>query len=281
MNRGSLVVVGTGIRTTGQLTIESIAWMRVADKLLYLVADPVAEESIHQLNPGRTESLYQFYSEGKQRLDSYNEMVEHILACVRSGMKTCVAFYGHPGVFVYPSHKAIRQARKEGYNAKMLPGISAEDCLFADLGIDPSTFGCQTYEATDFMVSSRNIDPSSSVILWQIGVVGDWTYKRNGFDLSALPLLLERLYRYYPSDHRVYIYEAAMYIDHPPTIKRLPLHKIRDVLLTASSTLYIPPSKVPPVDYTTWARLGKLTRNVPSDSLSNTRPRRELKSKTK
>ena len=41
--RGSLVVIGTGIRTVGQLTIEAIAWMEIADSLLYVVADPVAE----------------------------------------------------------------------------------------------------------------------------------------------------------------------------------------------------------------------------------------------
>jgi hypothetical protein len=37
----------------------------------------------------------------------------------------------------------------------MLPGISAEDCLFADLGIDPGIYGCQSYEATDFLANGR------------------------------------------------------------------------------------------------------------------------------
>jgi hypothetical protein len=34
----------------------------------------------------------------------------------------------------------------------MLPAISAEDCLFADLGVDPADHGCPSYEATDFLV---------------------------------------------------------------------------------------------------------------------------------
>ena len=78
-----------------------------------------------------------FTVEGRSRLDTYQDMVDRILACVREGSDVCVAFYGHPGVFVYPSHEAIKRARIEGYKATMLPGISAEDCLFADLGIDP------------------------------------------------------------------------------------------------------------------------------------------------
>lgn len=243
MDRGSLVIVGTGIRTVGQLTVEAIASMRVADKLLYLVADPIAEQMIHQFNPGGAESLYGFYREGKDRLDSYNEMVEAIMEHVRSGAKTCVAFYGHPGVFVYPSHEAIRRARKENFVARMLPGISAEDCLFADVGIDPAESGCQSYEATDFIVSNRKIDASSFVILWQVGVVGNWGYKRDSYDLSALPILLERLYRDYPPNHKVIIYEAAMFTDCPPLIRRLPLDKIRARDLSPASTLFIPPSR--------------------------------------
>src|SRR5205809_2021168 len=48
-------------------------------------------------------------------------------AGARGGSLTCLACYGHPGVFVYPSHEAIRRARAEGYVARILAGISSED----------------------------------------------------------------------------------------------------------------------------------------------------------
>ena len=54
----------------------------------------------------------------------------------------------------------------------MIAGISAEDCLFADLGFDPASTGCLTFEATDFLIHNRRVDPTCLVILWQIGVVG-------------------------------------------------------------------------------------------------------------
>lgn len=60
----------------------------------------------------------------------------------------------------------------------MLPSISSEDCLFADLSVDPAVGGCQSYEATDFMLNGLIIGPSSQLVLWQIGVLGDWTYQR-------------------------------------------------------------------------------------------------------
>jgi hypothetical protein len=56
MNKGSLVIVGTGIRSVGQLTIESIAWIERADKVLYVVSEPIAESLILRLNPA-AESL--------------------------------------------------------------------------------------------------------------------------------------------------------------------------------------------------------------------------------
>jgi uncharacterized protein YabN with tetrapyrrole methylase and pyrophosphatase domain len=242
MAAGSLIVVGTGIRIVGQLTAEAIAWIQKADKVLYGVGDPVAEASIRALNPSGAESLTDLYKEGKPRRKTYEQMVERVLACVRAGLLTCMACYGHPGVFVYPSHEAIRRARREGYAAKMLPGISAEDCLFADLGIDPATTGCQSYEATDFFVNQRRIDPRSTVILWQIGVVGDMTYKRFGYDLSAMPLLLAHLLKFYPAEHVAYIYDAAMFLNCEHAVTPVPLYALGQAGLTSGSTLYIPPA---------------------------------------
>jgi uncharacterized protein YabN with tetrapyrrole methylase and pyrophosphatase domain len=263
MNKESLVFVGTGIKAVGQLTMEAIAWMKIADKLLYLVADPVAEEIIKNFNPRGAESLFRFYGEGKQRIETYNETVDHILSFVRSGLRTCVALYGHPGIFVYPSHEAIRIARSEGYIARMLPGISAEDCLFADLGIDPSDNGCQSYEATDFLVRSRKFDPSSSLILWQIGVLGNWTFRENGYDLKAIPLLLECLYKYYQPSHEVYLYEAAVYPGFDPEIKLIPLNKLGDVAITPSATLYIPPGRSQKFDNKMYSRLISIVPDGP------------------
>jgi hypothetical protein len=56
--------VATGIHTVGHLTIEAIARMRVADAVLYVVADPIAEEVIRTLNANGARSLRGYYGEG-------------------------------------------------------------------------------------------------------------------------------------------------------------------------------------------------------------------------
>lgn len=259
MAKGSLIVVGTGIRTVGHMTLEAVAWIRESDKVLYVVGDPIAEAMIKELNPDGAESLSRFYGVGKPRIDTYNEMIEHILACVRAGHRTCLACYGHPGVFVYPSHQSIQRARSEGYEAKMLPGISAEDCLFADLGVDPGIIGCQSFEATDFLINGRNLDPSSSVVLWQIGVVGDATFKNGAYDVSAMPLLIERLLAYYRPDHPVYLYEAAVLPGCEPRIIPVAVAALTSVQMSAGFTAYIPPARATTADPVLVQRMNQLS----------------------
>lgn len=252
--RGSLVAIGTGIRIVGQLTVEAIAAMRNADKLLYCVGDPIAEHVVQGMNED-TESLFHFYGEGKQRSETYEQMVQRMLECVRGGLNTCVALYGHPGVFAWPAHEAIRRARAEGFEARMLPAVSAEDCLFADVGVDPAMTGCQSYEATDFMINGRIIDTSSTVILWQIGVLGDWSFKSLAYDTSSMPLLMERLAQFYPMTQQAIVYEASVLPGCPPVIRHIPLFSLPTAGVTAASTLCIPPARPPSVDMNIRARM--------------------------
>jgi hypothetical protein len=259
--RGALVVVGTGIRTVGQLTIEALAWMRIADAVLYVVADPIAEEVIRAINPEGALSLRGYYGEGVDRRQSYEAMVEHMLSCVRAGRLTCAALYGHPGVFAYPTHEAVRRARAEGYRAQMLPGISAEDCLFADLGVDPAATGCQSFEATDFLVNGRAVDTSAQLILWQIGVLGDQTYRLGGYYLHGFPLLVRRLTELYGPAHEVTVYEAPMFPGVAPVATRIAVAQLTQAHVHAGSTLYVPPGRPTVTDRSMAAALGLRARS--------------------
>jgi uncharacterized protein YabN with tetrapyrrole methylase and pyrophosphatase domain len=256
--RGSLIAVGTGIRIAGQLTVEAIASMRQADRLLYIASDAISTIALERLNPSCS-SLAVHYAEGTRRMVSYEKMIDQILENVRDGWRTCVAFYGHPGVFAYPTHEAIRRAREEGFEARMLPAISAEDCLFADLGVDPARYGCQSYEATDFLVSHPMIDPSAAVILWQVGVVGELDFRPGLSSPRGLPMLISRLCEYYPSDHRMTVYEASLFPGTDPSVQSVPLHDLPEARLSSSSTLYIPPARTRRADRAVWARLGAAT----------------------
>jgi hypothetical protein len=253
MPTGSLTVVGTGIRLS-HLSAEARSHIVAADKLLFLVADPITSAWLVDVHP-QAESLAAFYGPDKLRGTSYQGMVERILSCVGEGLRVCTVLYGHPGVFATPAHEAIRRAREAGYPARMLPAISAEDCLFADLGLDPGRGGCQSYEATDFLISRRRFDPCVPLILWQIGLTGELGYKTQ-YSRAGLRVLAEVLLESYDPTHEVVIYEAAQIVGCEPTIRLVPLAGLPEAEVTPLSTLCVPARAPAAPDPEMVARLG-------------------------
>lgn len=252
---GSLMVVGTGIKSVGHVTLEAQGWIAQAQKVLYCVANPVTEAWIKRLNP-TAEDLSVYYGDEIKRVETYQRMAGRIMSYVRAGLDVCAVFYGHPGVFVYASHESIALARREGYRAGMAPGVSATDCLFADLGIDPSLSGCQMFDATDYLLRHRRLNTDCHVILWQIAFVGDAGFSSSGYDARNLPILVEALQGVYGEEYEVVLYQAATYPISPPLIERLPLSRLTAAKVTAFSTLYLPPRESACLDVTMAERLG-------------------------
>jgi uncharacterized protein YabN with tetrapyrrole methylase and pyrophosphatase domain len=208
--------------------------------VLYLVPDAVSASGIESLNPS-ARSLHGLYEEGASHRAAYERMAEAILEPVRAGKRVCAAFYGHPGVFVLPSHEAIRRARAEGLHATMQPGVSAEDCLFADLGVDPALNGLQSYEASDFLRRRPATEPTTALVLWQIGVVGALTHSAD-VRAPALGELVELLLERYPAVHPAVVYEASSYPGVEPLVRNLRLEEVGADTVTPASTLYVPPA---------------------------------------
>jgi precorrin-6B methylase 1 len=242
--RGSLTVVGSGIKAGLQTTPEAMRWIQRADKVLYLFADPVPAAWVSKVNPS-AQSLGGFYSPSKERQQTYEEMVEEIVSWVRRGLDVCAVFYGHPGVFVAPSHEAIRRARAEGFPARMLPGVSAEDCLFADLGVDPGAWGCQSFEATSFLLYRRSFDTSTPLILWQVTGVGVWQGATQP-SRAGLKVLAEFLQEHYGPEHEVILHEASPYPVFDPIVQRMRLQDLPSADVTPMCTLYVPAKELPP-----------------------------------
>lgn len=244
---GSLIVVGSGIKSVAHISLEAQAWIQQSDIVLYCVADPITEVWIKNNNK-YTFDLYQLYKEESDRNETYSLMTECILSHVRDNKDVCVVYYGHPGVFVKPSHKAIKIAKSEGYKAAMLPAISAEDCIFADIGFDPANNGCQTFEATDLLLRMRHINIDSHVILWQVGCLGDFSFKRTSYNTPHIPILIEYLEKFYNSEHTVFHYQGALYPTYTSNIEVLTIKDIDKIKVNGTSTLYIPPQEKKGID---------------------------------
>ena len=239
---GSLVCVGLGMTLGAHLSPRARSHIEQAEVVFAAVSDPLVELWLQQMHAD-VRSLQPYYAEGKSRHDTYREMVAAILAEVRAGRRVCGAFYGHPGVFAQAPHQSIAQARREGYPAHMEPGISAEDCLYADLGIDPGRYGCQHYEASQFMFYQRRIDPSAYLVLWQVGIAGDRSCSRYATGPERRQLLVDLLAEDFPLTHAVTLYEASTLAINEPRMQKLPLCDLASAELHLRTTLVVPPCR--------------------------------------
>ncbi|WP_374604189.1 SAM-dependent methyltransferase [Arenimonas sp.] len=246
---GSLACVGLGMTLGAHLGPRARTTIEQADVVFVAVSDPLVELWVREMNPD-VRSLQPYYQAGKPRTETYRQMVAAMLAEVRLGRQVCGAFYGHPGVFALAPHKAIEMARAEGFPAHMEPGVSAEDCLYADLGIDPGRYGCQHYEASQVMFYRRRLDTSAYLVLWQAGIAGDRSFGRFATPAPYRQLLADLLAKDYPLDHPCTIYEAATLPIRSPRREVIALGRLAEAKLTAQSTLVLPPASrlVPDAD---------------------------------
>lgn len=257
VRQGSLACVGLGMMLGAHLGPRARSHIEQADVVFVAASDALVELWVQQMRPD-ARSLQPYYAEGKSRRETYAQMVDAMLAEVRAGRRVCGAFYGHPGVFAQVPHDAIARARAEGFDAVMEPGVSAEDCLYADLALDPGRAGCQHYEASQFLFYRRRIDPSACLVLWQVAHVGDRSLSRFATGEAHRRLLAERLQEDYPCSHEVIIYEAATSPIGAPRIERLRLDGLPQAEFRMHSTLVVPPAVRPAPDSLMLARLAQL-----------------------
>ncbi len=259
----SLTIVGTGMRAALDATPEARTCIEAATKVLYLVADSLSTAWIEQLNPS-AESLAPFYQCGKPRFEIYEAMIGEILGWLDRTPALCVAFYGHPGFYAFAGHEAIARARHLGFRARMIAGISCEDQMFADLGVDPGASGCQTYEATSFLIHHTRFEPTAGLVLLQAAVLGEASWPP-AEDNRRLHVLIDYLSRHYGPDHEIFVYEASFDPDRPARIQRAPLCRLGEMQISVASTLYVPPRGLPDLNLEMIERLGMKRPSQPDD----------------
>ena len=234
-----LVVVGSGIQFGRHASERTLSEIRRAD-VVFCLADSFALAMINRFRPDVV-NLGTYYAPGKDRRETYRQIDDAIMAAVRADKQVCAVFYGHPGIFADVPHRVIRKAREEGYAAHMEPGISAEACLYADLGIDPGHRGVQSMETTQFLYYDRHLDPKGLVLLWQVALAGDLSCTRTHAERDGLQALADKLRRWYPVDHEVILYEAAQLPIETPRSERLRLSDLPSAAYKEYTTLVVPP----------------------------------------
>jgi len=237
---GSLVNVGLGMTLGAHITPISRNFIEKADVVFVAASNNLVEEWVKSMNKD-VRSLQPYYQDHIPRMDTYKKWIELMMQEVRAKKNVVGAFYGHPGVFAWAPHESIQQAKKEGFLAHMEPGISAEDCLYADLGINPGTLGCIHYQANQLLYHNKKIETSSYLILWQVSIAGSKSSIRYHSQADDIQNLINKLLESYPSEHEIILYECAVLPTHEIRNEKIKLKDLIKVKLNMKTTIAIPP----------------------------------------
>jgi hypothetical protein len=237
-----LYIVGLGVLNVDHVTRETEALIRDSNEVLYLDTGVATHAYLESLCPRVTSLFETSYEEGRQRINAYHRMSAQVLDAALDHPPVTFAIQGHPVIGVYAPFLIKDMARLLDLEILILPGISAMDCLVAELMVDPCVTGMQMFEATDLLLRRRVLQPDVPALIWQIGCVETrlhttWISKPERFERLRAHLL-----RFYPPEHQV---QALYSAPHPlarSTIYRFALQDIcqHAHLLHPGFTLFVP-----------------------------------------
>jgi precorrin-6B methylase 1 len=253
---GRLVCVGLGISPQAHLTSAAKHHIEQSDIVFADVPHARLESWLKELH-GDVRSLRSARSDRRPRMEANRKIVQLLLAEVRNGKSVCAAFYGHSGAFGGPAQLAVQSARREGFDALMEPGISAADCLYADLGIDPIKYGCQHYEASQLMRYRRSLDSSAYLVLWNIDSPPEAIVAEANV-VAYRKVLVDVLAAEYPQQHSILVYHPADSPQSMPKIARLSLALLPTADIGPHACVVIPPAAELLPDTATRARLATI-----------------------
>jgi uncharacterized protein YabN with tetrapyrrole methylase and pyrophosphatase domain len=237
-----IYIVGLGTVNVHQITREVDEALRRSCEILYVAQEFGLVEYLYQLCPKITDLHRISYREGDNRMNAYNMMTAKVIEAALDHPPVTFALYGHPLVFALPPFQILKVASLLELRVKVLAGISAMDCLFIDLKLDPGR-GLQIYEATDILLRQRPLQPDVACLIWQIGAIESQLYSVATNRPERFWRIKNYLLRYYPPEHKVVAVYSSTFPLIPSLLTEFPLGEIEAYAqeLHSGVTLYIPP----------------------------------------
>ena len=238
-----IYIVGTGIVGVQHITREVDAVLRQSKEVLYVDDTFGIHEYLEQVCPKVTNLHPLAYREGDERVNAYNIMTAKVIEAALNHSPVTFALYGHPLVFASPPFKVLKIAPLFGLQVKVLPGISAMDTLFIDLGLDPSVRGLQMYEATELLLRQHPLQPDIPCLIWQVGTVESCLYSESMSKPERFTRIKRYLLKFYPPSHEL----VAVYSSTHPLVPSVQTgFRLEDIEAYAQHlhqgiTVYIPP----------------------------------------
>jgi precorrin-6B methylase 1 len=244
-----ITIVGLGVLNVDQVTYETVRAIRRSNEVLFVDTGVATSAFLEKFCPKVTSLYATSYSESGCRLGSYDRMAVAVIEAALDHPPVTFAMGGHPIVGAEAPFLIHEMARLLDLEVVTLPGISAMDCMFSELMIDPCVDGLQMYEATDLLLRRHSLLPAVPALIWQIGVVETRLHTQR----RSKPLRFDRfkahVLQFYPPGHLVTAYFASQHPLMRSQILQFPMGEIGNYAeqLHAGFTLFIPAASVRPI----------------------------------
>lgn len=237
-----IYIVGSGIVSIDQMTKEAERAISKSNEVLYVDNGVGVFEYLSNRCENVTDLLSTSYVSGEHRLKAYQNMAARVVEAALLHPPVTYLLYGHPTVFAYPPELIQKLADLLDLKVKIYPGISAMDCIFAELHFDPGANGLQIYEASDILLRHIPLLPDIPALIWQIGALETSLYSSSRSKPSRFRRFEEYLLKYYPIGHVAKAIYCSSHPLAPSTITEFPIDKIHEFSehLHSGYTLYIP-----------------------------------------
>jgi uncharacterized protein YabN with tetrapyrrole methylase and pyrophosphatase domain len=241
-------IVGLGIVGTHQITREAEQVIERSKRTYVIESGYGITDYLKTLCPEVT-SLGSLYERGKSRLPTYRKMAATVVAAALNEPPVCLAAYGHPWVYCYPTTLITRAASALKLHVEVFAGISAFDTLLVDVGIDVALDGVQMYEATDLLLRRRPIQNDVACVIWQSTILSDPTYPDKPYNAQHFDPLQHYLKCFYPADHEVILVVSKTFPMLRSIVRRFPLKHLATEIQRAPplATLFIRPVSNRPI----------------------------------
>lgn len=207
-----IYIVGLGVLNVDQITHQAQRAIKRCREVLYVDTGIATGAYLEGLCP-RITSLYEMsYQETGHRLNAYYQMAARVVEAALDHPPVAFAMHGHPIVGTYAPFLIQDMAGLLSLEVEVQPGISAMDCLCAELMLDPTVAGLQMYEATDLLLRRRPLQRDVPAMIWQVGCVESRLHTMRVSKPTRFERLRDHLLRYYPPAHEV---TAAYSSPHP------------------------------------------------------------------
>jgi uroporphyrin-III C-methyltransferase len=223
MIQGSLTFVGTGLTVAGQVTQEALSCdRRCREALLSRIERrrPAAGSSRSTIRRNRSHDATARANRASRPTRRWS--IAFSRRCATASV--VAAFYGHPGIFVTPSHEAIRRARAEGYEARCSRESRQRTASSPTWGSIPASAAARVSKRpTSCCAGASSIRPALSSSGRSAASEYSTFHSRPLWSRQGLEGPRTRAAGELPGQaHEVVVYEAVPYPTLPPKILRVP-----------------------------------------------------------